>query len=225
MRPQIPRNSRLLVNTQKQPSSIAPFFPKKPDSPLASFAHRTADFFNRPKDPLGKTASRKLMRDVEYDQRFRHDFDSRSSLFDPNSPTYCPPGTILLIEQLSSRTRPQPQIFAGVLLEIRQRGIASTIVLRNYVLKAGVELIIPVYSPMVSKIVVLRRLTDAQLLKLREKGNPLPPTKRIEKSSRYVWRETRNVNFIRENPGDCPVSFSTIEDMIRKYRQRDSGSS
>ncbi|KAJ3112445.1 hypothetical protein HK098_008121, partial [Nowakowskiella sp. JEL0407] len=160
------------------------------------------------------------MQSIEYDQRIRHDPDSRRDYFDPSSPLYTPPGTVLLIEQLTSRTRPQPQIFAGVLLEIRHRGIMTTIVLRNYVLKTAVELIVPVFSPMVSKIVVLKRLGAEQVEMLRKNSNPMPP-KRETRASKYVWRETKSLYWIREKPLESPVPFAVIEDMIRKYRQRE----
>ncbi|KAI8617115.1 translation protein SH3-like domain-containing protein, partial [Chytriomyces sp. MP71] len=84
--------------------------------------------------------------------------DNRTALFARDSPDAIEPGSIVLVEQISSRSSPRKLAFAGILLAVNRRGLLSTITVRNYVLGTGVEVVYPVYSPMVTRIKVLKRV-------------------------------------------------------------------
>jgi large subunit ribosomal protein L19 len=101
------------------------------------------------------------------------DQDGRKALFDPTSPTRVEPGSIIMVEQISSRTRPRKMVFSGVLINVRWRGVGSTFVIRNFVLGTGVEVMYPVYSPMITNIKVLKRVNGTSTRKVnRFMGEP-----------------------------------------------------
>ncbi|RKO87425.1 translation protein SH3-like domain-containing protein, partial [Blyttiomyces helicus] len=85
--------------------------------------------------------------------------DNRESLFKYGASTAVQPGSVLLVERIASRSQPRPIAFAGVLIAIRRRGIMTNITLRNYVLGTGVEMVFPIFSPLITRIKVLRRVT------------------------------------------------------------------
>lgn len=63
-------------------------------------------------------------------------------------------GAVVVVEQVSSRTQPRKQLFSGVVVSKREKGLASSFTLRGYVLKTGVEIMYNVYSPMVTKVLI-----------------------------------------------------------------------
>lgn len=65
-------------------------------------------------------------------------------------------GCVLLVDQITSRVNPQAKHFAGVLLGIKKSGVTSHIVLRSLVMDVGVEMSIPIYSPMITQFTVLK---------------------------------------------------------------------
>ncbi|KAJ3033841.1 hypothetical protein HDU99_010772, partial [Rhizoclosmatium hyalinum] len=165
--------------------ALPPFFPK-PSGDL-----KPVPWFAAPKNqPREKAVSRRLLAAVDADLRQRHDFDARTALFEKDSPDAIEPGSVVLVEQLSSRSSPRKLAFAGVLLNVKRRGILSTITVRNYVLGTGVEVVYPIYSPMVSRIKVLKRVSPG-------------------------WSKGADqVNFLREKPGSAPLSFGGIEELV-----------
>ena len=57
------------------------------------------------------------------------------------------------------------QVFQGVLISTRGRGVSSTIIVRRIVANEGVERVFPLHSPKIAKIEVVRR-GDARRSKL-----------------------------------------------------------
>lgn len=96
-----------------------------------------------------------LMRAIDLENRYRYD-SKRSKLFFGDEAT-AKPGSIVLVDQITSRVAPQTKFFYGVLLGVRQKGLMSSMVIRHVVMGTGVEMSIPIYSPMVSRITVLRQ--------------------------------------------------------------------
>ncbi|KAI9342806.1 hypothetical protein BDR26DRAFT_793217, partial [Obelidium mucronatum] len=131
-----------------------------------------------------------LLRSLDAELCARHDADARTALFARGSPERIEPGSIVLVEQLSSRSAPRKLAFAGVLLNVKRRGILSTITVRNYVLGTGVEVVYPIYSPMVSRIKVLK---------------PVKPG---------FSKGADQVNYLREKPSSAPLSFGSVEELV-----------
>jgi ribosomal protein L19 len=112
-------------------------------------------------------------------------------LFAKGSPDAIEPGSVVVVEQLSSRSSPRKLVFAGVLLAIKRKGILSSITVRNYVLSTGVEMVFPIYSPMVAKIKVLKKVDGFS------GGND-------------------QVYFLRDRPSMAPMAFNKIDDMVMR---------
>ncbi|KAJ3335807.1 hypothetical protein HDU93_004379 [Gonapodya sp. JEL0774] len=97
---------------------------------------------------------------------------SRMDLFSRTHPKRITPGSVVLVEQAQSVTRPSRTTFAGVVIAINRNGLATNFTVRNLVLKTGVEMTFPAFSPLVTKIDVLERgkgYRRAKLYYLRER--------------------------------------------------------
>eukprot|EP00842_Homolaphlyctis_polyrhiza_P003367 jgi/Hompol1/4030/HPOL_003442-RA len=145
-------------------------------------------------DRRHRKSHRVLLRAIDLEHRVRHDMDGRTQLISKDSPTAMKTGSIVLIEYVNARSKARKQYFAGVLMAIRRKGIMSSIVLRNYLMGTGVEILYPIYSPMILKIKVLQ---------------PAAPELAEENSDDISW--------IRTKP--CPgVDYAKIDEMIARYR-------
>ena len=76
---------------------------------------------------------------------------ARSRLFSKDNPEAAKVGDILLVRQRSGEP------FAGVCLNIRRRGVDTSILLRNRLTRVGVEMWYKIYSPNVDGIEVVQR--------------------------------------------------------------------
>ena len=63
-------------------------------------------------------------------------------------------GSAVVVEQVSSRTQPRKQLFSGLVVSKRERGIRSSFTVRGFILKTGIEIMFPLYSPMVVKVLI-----------------------------------------------------------------------
>ncbi|KAI9208213.1 translation protein SH3-like domain-containing protein [Polychytrium aggregatum] len=176
-------------------TSLGPFVSKPAAAPLANLrdSGKTLAELGLHKNPRGETDRVWLMRSIEHENRDRYDLDGRGELFDRNSPHSVEPGSVLLVEQVTSRSRPKTQVFAGILIAIRRKGIRTTFVLRNYVLGTGVEMTFPLYSPMVKRIKVLKGVRGAV--------------------------DGDDMLYIRDEPAKAPFSFSMIDEMLIRHRE------
>jgi ribosomal protein L19 len=107
------------------------------------------------------------------------------------------PGCVLLVDQITSRVNPQQKYFAGVLLGVREKGIMSNMVLRSMVMDVGVEMTIPIFSPMISNITVLKDAPED----IKEK-------------------EAKNVYWAREKYAKSSLNFEEIEGMVLKHKNQ-----
>ncbi|KAJ3027619.1 UNVERIFIED_CONTAM: hypothetical protein HDU68_003492, partial [Siphonaria sp. JEL0065] len=169
-------------------AALGPFAPLPASPKLAVASRFAAPKFAKigaaTKLNFGQSGAR-LLRSLDAELCARHDFDNRTALFDPANQDRIEPGSIVLVDQLSSRSAPRKLSFAGVLLNIKRRGILSTITVRNYVLGTGVEVVYPIYSPMVTRIKVLKRVKPG------------------------FSNGADQVNYLREKPSSSPLSFGS----------------
>ena len=121
---------------------------------------------------------------------------SRSELFWGSNRTAVP-GCVLLVDQITSRINPQQKYFAGVLLGVRERGIMSNMVLRSVVMDVGVEMTIPIFSPMISNITVLK-----------------DPPEDLKES------EMKDVFWSREKYAKSSLNFEEIEGIVLKHKNQ-----
>ncbi|KAJ3043923.1 hypothetical protein HDV00_003963 [Rhizophlyctis rosea] len=174
-------------------SPLPPFFPKPADSKLPEIPLTRRQLLHLPPE---FREGRELMKAIKQDQLERHDFDGRRPLFLNNrSPDFVQPGSIVLVEQLASRSRPRKQVFAGVVLGYKNTGIMRKIVLRNYVLGTGVEMEFPVFSPMVRRIKVLKRVSG------------------------MVGPGAEDIYWLRDRPEASPLAFDQIDQMVVRDRE------
>lgn len=98
------------------------------------------------------------MASLTQDMRHQHDPTGRlTALFSRTSTERVPPGSVLLVETWTNASKTTFSTFSGVLLAVRRRGTATSIVLRNVVQKLGVEVRFNVYSPLLKDIKVVQR--------------------------------------------------------------------
>ncbi|KAJ3329598.1 hypothetical protein HDU76_007580 [Blyttiomyces sp. JEL0837] len=185
------RKKLIVKRDENAGDPLPPFYPKPAVDRLPNVAGIPPNAIDLPNDPNGHYAGRQLLRAIDLDHRQRHDFDNRTELFRKGSPDAIEPGSVVLIEQASSRSSPRKLTFAGVLIAINRKGIMSSITVRNYVMGTGVEMVFPIYSPMVTKIKVLKSV------------------KGFAKGEDQIFR-------IRDRPSLAPLSYKTIDDMVMK---------
>jgi len=79
--------------------------------------------------------------------------------------------TIKLHLKVKEGTKERTQIFQGVVISIRGTGLSKNIIVRKISYGVGVEKIVPIHSPVLSKIEVVKRGTvrRAKLFYLRER--------------------------------------------------------
>ncbi|KAI8803396.1 hypothetical protein BJ742DRAFT_908291 [Cladochytrium replicatum] len=141
------------ATTQEKPiNSLPPFAPKPPTSPLRFPEACTSNLSDRPYDPLGQNPS-----------PTSHASDRPGRTLPPRfrRPLY---NHVQIRLARSDRTgrcrRRRARLFAletttiavcGLVIAVRRKGIMTHMILRNYVAGTGVELVIRVFSPLVSK--------------------------------------------------------------------------
>lgn len=188
-------NCQSVAQESEAEPPLPPFYPRPPSGPLPDIRGKSADELQISYDPRGRYPGRRLVNAIDVELRQRLDVDNRAELFTKGSPTAVEPGSVLLIEQVTSRSRPRTQIFAGVLIAIRRKGIMSNIILRNYVLGTGVEMVVPIFSPSVKRIKVLKRVTGVV--------------------------QGDNMYYLREKPSASPLGFSKIDEMVVRDREQE----
>jgi ribosomal protein L19 len=101
--------------------------------------------------PFHKKQPQTLMRSIDFENRLRYGQDGRTEVLDSLKL-----GDIVVVESFESRSNPKVEHFAGILKRIRKKGIMTNISLRTIIQGVEIEKTLQVYSPMVSKIVVLQ---------------------------------------------------------------------
>ena len=173
-------------------SSQLPTLPKPTNQPLPSVRGIPNSALELQDTPRGKREGHLLMRAIDYDLRTRYDHDDRMKLFAKDAEPRIWPGSLVMVEQLTSKTRGTKTVFAGILVAIRRRGLQSNIVLRNYVLGTAVEMMFPLFSP---------TILNVKILKSRKMDN-------ISGDSAY-W--------IRDNPQKLSISYANLDEMARRH--------
>jgi hypothetical protein len=119
-------NTKLQINHETQ-TAVGPWKPAEAKGRLPDVTHIQPQDIQLQKHPRFRKGPQSLMRAIDLENRFRYDRDrARTNLFFDENPQ-AKPGCILLVDIISSRVNPQPKYFAGVLLGIREKGIANLI--------------------------------------------------------------------------------------------------
>ncbi|CUS12598.1 unnamed protein product, partial [Tuber aestivum] len=102
---------------------------------------------------------------------------SRAELFSRQNPQAIRPGDIVYVR------RKNGEPFSGVLLNIRRRGIDTSILLRDHLTKLGVEMWLKVYSPIIDSINLVQRKEKmarrAKLYYMRKPAHDFGPVRGI----------------------------------------------
>ena len=87
----------------------------------------------------------------------------------PAIPPLTPGDTVKVSSKVVESDKERTQVFQGVVIKIRQRGIGSSFTVRRVTYGVGVEKTFPLYSPRVEKVEVVRRgkVRRAKLFYLR----------------------------------------------------------
>ncbi|KAK0537236.1 hypothetical protein OC842_001693 [Tilletia horrida] len=114
---------------------------------------------------------------------------TRTALVDRQSVEQLPPGSVLTIETWTSTAQRGSSSFSGVLIGIRRRGLATSLVLRTLVAnKLGVEMRYSLYSPLIKQIKIVARAEASK----RQQG--LRRTRRAKLY--YLRRDDRRLNAV-----------------------------
>ncbi|KAJ1918295.1 hypothetical protein H4219_002692 [Mycoemilia scoparia] len=101
-----------------------------------------------------------MMKVIERESLQRANHDGRADLFvrrAHKSKRMCP-GDVVMVESINSMSKPaSTSTFVGICIAISRRGIDTAFVLRNTIMKVGVEMRFPAYSPMVKSIKILQK--------------------------------------------------------------------
>jgi len=82
---------------------------------------------------------------------------SRQALLDWRNPDYLSAGAVVQVQMISSKTSKKRTTLTGVVIAVRRHGVATNFTIRNRILDEGVEITLPLFSPMITNIRVLRR--------------------------------------------------------------------
>lgn len=119
-------------------------------------------------------------------EKFNH--DNRWSLFDKNSTERVSAGSVLKVTFFQSKSEmTRPSTFTGVLIAVRRHTSQPTFSLRTVIDTIGVEQLFPVFSPLVSKIEIVKRAIKVKSNKaywLRDK-----PEKAVE----FISKRTKRI--------------------------------
>lgn len=87
----------------------------------------------------------------------------------PNIPKVTPGDTVRVSSKVVEGDKERTQVFQGVVIKLRDRGIGSSFTVRRVTYGIGVERTFPVYSPRVEKVEIVRRgkVRRAKLFYLR----------------------------------------------------------
>jgi len=83
------------------------------------------------------------------------------------------------------------QVFQGVLISLRGRGVNQTIIVRRIVANEGVERVFPLHSPKIAKIEVVRR-GDARRAKLYYLRDRVGKSRRLRDQRRSLKHAEEN---------------------------------
>ncbi|KAI9885158.1 MAG: hypothetical protein M1823_003045 [Watsoniomyces obsoletus] len=121
---------------------------------------------------------------------------ARQRLFARSSPEGAKVGDILLV-----RTK-NGDPFAGVLINIRQRGVDTAILLRNEVLRTSVEMWFKIYSPLVDSVeIVQRRQKRARRARLTYMRKPRHDMGSVQNIVRQYLRQQATLMMASETKG------------------------
>ncbi|EIW66635.1 hypothetical protein TREMEDRAFT_19129, partial [Tremella mesenterica DSM 1558] len=88
-------------------------------------------------------------------------------LFSRRHPQRIKPGSVISVVSHTTPARTNTNVFSGVLMGIRRRGVDTSITLRNIVQKTGVEMTYKIFSPLIKEIIIVKR-ADGSLGGLRD---------------------------------------------------------
>ena len=169
---------------------LGPFKIKSALEKLPNVSNIKPEKLGLPAHPRYRYPAQSLLRAIDVEQRIRQENEYTEMIMNGKFK----PGSIVLVDQVTSRVNGQQQSFAGVLLGIRKRGILSSIVLKSVVSGVEVEMRVPIYSPLVTNIVVL-------------KESPLEDMK-----SAYWLRDTKHKD----------INFEDIDHILVKYKNEEA---
>ncbi|RUS23216.1 translation protein SH3-like domain-containing protein [Endogone sp. FLAS-F59071] len=153
-----------------------------------------------PQYPAPVVKKHNLIQLITDEQIRRLNTDGRTLLFSRKNPDRVRPGSILLVENVTSLSKGTISTFMGVVIAIRRKGIDTNFTLRNIVMKVGVEQRFSLYSPMLKSIKVLQRPTKmkfrrAKLYYLRDQPEkvfqPLQALRKQEQSEKVALADAK----------------------------------
>ena len=139
----------------------------------------------------------------------------------PAIPNLTPGDTVKVSSKVVEGDKERTQVFQGVVIKIRDRGVGSSFTVRRVAYGIGVEKTFPIYSPRVEKVEVLRhgKVRRAKLFYLRGlsartariKERRLTP-KELELEREEAERLKREAAEMAKAAAEAPVGEVAAED-------------
>lgn len=132
-----------------------------------------------------------------------------------------PGDTIRVYQRIKEKNKERLQPFEGVVLARKHgKGISATITVRKVVSGVGVEKILPVHSPSIEKIEILKRgkVRRAKLYYLREAKGRKARLKRKEFSGDLAWEKSNESNV---NSEEKPVEKEETAEKPREAENKE----
>lgn len=124
-----------------------------------------------------------LMRETDPDH-------AKWSLFKNKAPTQIPIGSILSVDMWNNATAKQSfTTISGVLMAVHRRGASTTFRLRTLVEKLGVEQVIPLFSPALKDIHVVKRALGPKSTIEERRALAQTPFRRFRRAKLYMIRK------------------------------------
>lgn len=134
-------------------------------------------------DEIVKVKNMGILQHLQVESRNQVDPNGeRWSYFNVKSPNFVGTGSLLRITYLISKTSTSPVLFSGVLIGIRRSTGNPTFIIRGIIDDVGVEQVFSIFSPLITKIELLRSPTkksSSKLYELRETPGKIARFQRI----------------------------------------------
>jgi len=121
-----------------------------------------------------------------------------------NIPELTPGDTVRVSTKVVEGDKERIQVFQGVVIKIRRRGVGSSFTVRRVTYGVGVERTFPYYSPRVEKVEIVRRgrVRRAKLYYLRGLSAKTSRLRERRMSPKEIEREQQRLELLAQSQGE-----------------------
>jgi len=133
----------------------------------------------------------------------------------PNIPELTSGDTVRVSTRVVEGDKERTQVFQGVIIKIRRRGVGSSFTVRRVTYGVGVERTFPFHSPRVEKVEIVRRgkKRRAKLYYLRGLSAKTSRLRERRMSPKEIERERERLQLLEQQQGEPPEPEQEALDM------------